>query len=91
MNQTAIEQRFEAYGLWRRDLAQALVELRTWLVEHGLNQPHSDLHLERVHNVLRDDKLYLAFVAEFSRGKSELINASYRHLLVASATRRRSS
>ena len=77
MSQTAIEQRFEAYGLWRRDLAQALTELRTWLAERGLSQPQSDLHLDRMHNVLRDDKLYLAFVAEFSRGKSELINALF--------------
>ncbi len=77
MSQTAIEQRFEAYGLWRRDLAQALTDLRTWLAERGLSQPQSDLHLDRMHNVLRDDKLYLAFVAEFSRGKSELINALF--------------
>jgi hypothetical protein len=27
--------------------------------------------------ILRDDKLYIAFVAEFSRGKSELINAIF--------------
>ena len=92
MNQTAIEQRFEAYGVWRRDLAQGLTGLRTWLDEHGLNQPQSELRLERMNNILRDDKLYLAFVAEFSRGKSELINALFfgeqgRRVLPSSAGR----
>ncbi len=77
MNHTAIEQRFEAYGLWRRDLAQTLSELRSWLAEQGLNQPQSDAHLDRMQEALRDDRLYLAFVAEFSRGKSELINAIF--------------
>ena len=92
MTQTAIEQRFEAYGLWRRDLAQTLSDLRTWLTENSLSQPQSDAHLERMQTALRDDRLYLAFVAEFSRGKSELINAIFfagqgRRILPSSAGR----
>jgi len=77
MHKAAIEERFEAYGLWRRDLAQALRDLRSWLAEQSLSLPQSDAHIERMLSALQDDKLYLAFVAEFSRGKSELINALF--------------
>jgi len=77
MSRTAIETRFEAYSLWRSGLTQAIRELRTWLADQGLSQPQSDTHIERMLTALQDDKLYLAFVAEFSRGKSELINAIF--------------
>ncbi len=77
MSHTAIEARFEAYGLWRANLGNATRELRTWLADQGLSQPQSEAHLDRMLNALHDDKLYLAFVAEFSRGKSELINAIF--------------
>ncbi|MHB8255589.1 MAG: dynamin family protein, partial [Acidiferrobacter sp.] len=77
MSHTAIETRFEAYSLWRSGLSHAVRDLRAWLAEQGLSQPQSDAHIERVLTVLQDDKLYLAFVAEFSRGKSELINAIF--------------
>ncbi len=77
MGQTAIEERFEAYGQWRRSLASALQELRGWLSDRALNQPQSDGRLDRMLGTLQDDRLYLAFVAEFSRGKSELINAIF--------------
>ncbi len=77
MSRTAIEARFEAYSLWRSRLTEALRGLRSWLAEQGLAQPQGDAHLERMLAALRDDKLYLAFVAEFSRGKSELINAIF--------------
>lgn len=77
MNHAAIEERFEAYSLWRQHLGQTLRELRSWLASQGLSQPQSDAHIDRMLGALQDDKLYLAFVAEFSRGKSELINALF--------------
>lgn len=77
MSNTAIETRFLAYGQWRAGLAQHIHHLRRWLVDQGLNQPQTDTHLDRMLAALQDDRLYLAFVAEFSRGKSELINAIF--------------
>lgn len=76
-SRTVIESRFQAYGQWRAALTQVVGELRGWLVTQGLNQPQTDLHIERMLGALQDDRLYLAFVAEFSRGKSELINAIF--------------
>ncbi len=89
---TAIEARFEAYGRWRVDLARELENLRGWLTEQGLAQGQSETHIDRMLTALHDDKLHLAFVAEFSRGKSELINALFfggsgQRLLPSSAGR----
>lgn len=76
-SRTIIENRFQAYGQWRAELVQAVDELRGWLAAQGLNEPQTDLHIDRMRGALQDDRLYLAFVAEFSRGKSELINAIF--------------
>jgi hypothetical protein len=71
------EQHFEAYGAWRGGLADAITELQQWLKSQDLSDVQTDQRLEHVLSTLRDDKLYIAFVAEFSRGKSELINAIF--------------
>ena len=72
-----LEQHFEAYSEWRQGLATAVTELKTWLQSQELSDTQVDQRLEHVLSTLRDDKLYVAFVAEFSRGKSELINAIF--------------
>ncbi|MHB8715698.1 MAG: dynamin family protein [Sulfuricaulis sp.] len=72
-----LEQHFEAYSEWRTALAAAVTELKTWLQQQELSDTQVDQRLEHVLSTLRDDKLYVAFVAEFSRGKSELINAIF--------------
>jgi hypothetical protein len=77
MTQPGIEQHFEVYSDWRKSLATTIGDLRTWLQGQDLADPQADQRLEHVLSTLRDDKLYIAFVAEFSRGKSELINAIF--------------
>ena len=72
-----LEQHFEAYSEWRKALAAAVTELKSWLQQQDLSDSQVDQRLEHVLSTLRDDKLYVAFVAEFSRGKSELINAIF--------------
>lgn len=72
-----LEQHFEAYSEWRQSLATAVTDLKTWLHQQELSDTQVDQRLEHVLSTLRDDKLYVAFVAEFSRGKSELINAIF--------------
>jgi hypothetical protein len=72
-----LEQHFEAYSGWRQSLAAAVTELKSWLQQQELSDTQVDQRLEHVLSTLRDDKLYVAFVAEFSRGKSELINAIF--------------
>lgn len=72
-----IERRFAAYSEWRRSLHGAITGFRRWLQNQELSETQIDQRLAQILSTLQDDKLYIAFVAEFSRGKSELINAIF--------------
>lgn len=84
--------RFEAYADWRRRLSTAISSLHEWLAQHDLANAQVDLKVQQLLERLHQDKLVVAFVAEFSRGKSELINAIFfaefgQRLLPSSAGR----
>lgn len=84
--------RFEAYSDWRRRLSSGISALHQWLAEQDLADAQIDLKVQRLLERLHQDKLVVAFVAEFSRGKSELINAIFfadfgQRLLPSSAGR----
>jgi len=66
-----------AYSEWRSRLSANLGEFQGWLSENDLADAQSDLRLSQLLERLREDRLNVAFVAEFSRGKSELINAIF--------------
>ena len=68
---------FSAYGRWRGTAGEAVTRLRTWLSRNEVGDAQADMRLHYLLDLLRDDKLTVAFVAEFSRGKSELINALF--------------
>jgi hypothetical protein len=68
---------FAAYSQWRSELSEGLEAFGNWLSENELSDAHTDLRIARVLEKLREDRLQVAFVAEFSRGKSELINAIF--------------
>lgn len=68
---------FSAYSRWRGATAEAVTRLRAWLTRNDVGDAHADLRLQCALDRLREDKLSIAFVAEFSRGKSELINAIF--------------
>ncbi len=66
--------------------------LAEWLKDHDLLDAAVDERLRRLETQVRSDKVMVAFVAEFSRGKSELINAIFfagygRRIMPASAGR----
>ena len=69
--------RFEEYGNWRDSLAKAIVDLRQWMTETQMLEGDAARRIEVALDRLAEDKLVIAFVAEFSRGKSELINAIF--------------
>jgi hypothetical protein len=73
----SLEQEFELYSGWRQSLAGSVTDFKQWLKDQELSDTQVDQRLMQVLGTLRDDKLYIAFVAEFSRGKSELINAIF--------------
>ena len=72
-----IAQRLDALAAWRETLDQSLVQFGATLSEHELLDEHDATILAGLRDRLKSDKLVLAFVAEFSRGKSELINAIF--------------
>lgn len=89
---TAFANQFEQYGAWRAGVLGSLAEFRGWLQQQDLYDAQADEHVQRIQNVLRSDRLKVAFIAEFSRGKSELINAIFfadygRRILPSSAGR----
>jgi len=68
---------FEAYSQWRQELSRRIAIYRQWLNREDLNDSQRDLRLQQLIDRLAEDKLHVAFIAEFSRGKSELINAIF--------------
>ncbi|MES2771626.1 MAG: dynamin family protein [Pseudomonadota bacterium] len=70
-------QHFSAYSSWRAQLLTSIEQLRHWLFGHELSDAQTESFLQSPLEKLRGDRLRIAFVAEFSRGKSELINAIF--------------
>ena len=58
-----IDQQFEEYSTWRKGLFNAISDFRGWLQTQELSDAQSDQRLDQVLSTLRDDKLYVAFVA----------------------------
>ena len=68
---------FEQYSAWRQDVVAALENYQMWVNAAELTDAVTEQRIARALSRLADDKLSVAFVAEFSRGKSELINAIF--------------
>ena len=89
---TSFNEQFDLHGAWRREFALRLKLLSEWLKDHELLDSAVEERLRRLETQMRSDKVMVAFVAEFSRGKSELINAIFfagykRRIMPASAGR----
>ena len=89
---TQFNEQFEQHGAWRRDFALRLKLLGQWMTEHSLMDAPVAQRLDRLETQVRADKIMMAFVGEFSRGKSELVNAIFfshygRRIMPASAGR----
>ena len=73
----SLVKRFQDYSAWRGDVAARILAFRRWLHENELADAQTELRIAQLLERLDEDKLTIAFVAEFSRGKSELINAIF--------------
>jgi gas vesicle protein len=72
-----LEQRITDFQRWRDQLSQTIAEYRDWLDLTKSSDAVQDLRLYDMAEALKKDHLVLAFVAEFSRGKTETINALF--------------
>ena len=88
----SLVERFHDYSAWRSNIGNRIVAFRRWLRDNDLADAQTDLRLQHLLERLGEDRLTIAFVAEFSRGKSELINAiffaEYGRRLLPSSTGR---
>jgi hypothetical protein len=89
---TSFNEQFDQLGTWRREFALRLKLLSEWMKDNELLDAAVEERLRRLGTQVRSDKVMVAFVAEFSRGKSEMINAVFfagygRRIMPASAGR----
>lgn len=88
----SFNEQFDQHGAWRREFALHLKLLAEWMKDHDLLNAAVEERVLLLESQVRADKVMVAFVAEFSRGKSELINAIFfagygRRIMPASAGR----
>jgi hypothetical protein len=85
---TELEAQIAKYQKWREELRTTIEAYQAWLEGHGHADIQRSLRIYDLVESLRSDRIVLAFLGEFSRGKTELINAiffsDYRQRLLPS-------
>lgn len=66
-----------AFNQWKKDIIREAVRFRNWLNEHHLMTDDLKEQIEDALQQLLSDQITVAFAGEFSRGKTELINALF--------------
>ncbi len=92
MEEDIFKQQMRAFDRWKAELIQVIQDYHHWLESQQQGDSETDVRLFDVIDSLKSDHLSIAFVAEFSRGKTELINAIFfsdykRRLLPSEAGR----
>ncbi|MDY6842207.1 MAG: dynamin family protein [Pseudomonadota bacterium] len=78
MNQQgALSQQVEAYHNWKKELIRQIGRYRLWLQDNNLFSDDVSSRIRHGLELLIEDELTIAFVGEYSRGKTELINALF--------------
>ena len=78
MNQQGtLSQQVEAYHNWKKELIRQIGRYRLWLQDNNLFSDDVSTRIRQGLELLIEDELTIAFVGEYSRGKTELINALF--------------
>ena len=72
-----LEAKVQEYQQWRSSLTQTIADYCDWLAKSQYSDAIQELRLYDILEMLNRDQLVLAFLAEFSRGKTEMINALF--------------
>ncbi|MCG6872354.1 MAG: dynamin family protein [Gammaproteobacteria bacterium] len=80
------------YREWRDALVTDIRQYQEWVQAEGVSEAEDELRIFELAESLKSERLLVALVAEFSRGKTELINAMFfadyrRRLLPSTAGR----
>lgn len=74
---SSLSAQVEAYHGWKKELIRQISRYRNWLQDNDLFSDDVRQRIRRGMEMLLDDELTIAFVGEYSRGKTELINALF--------------
>ncbi|WP_369600832.1 dynamin family protein [Hahella sp. SMD15-11] len=74
---SGLSQQVQAFHAWKQDIIREIMRYQSWLRKNDLYSDDLHAKLQRSIALLREDELTIAFVGEFSRGKTELINALF--------------
>src|SRR5690554_7241567 len=75
--QGTLSQQVEAYHNWKKELIRQIGRYRLWLQDNNLFSEDISARIRNGLELLIEDELTIAFVGEYSRGKTELINALF--------------
>lgn len=70
-------QALSRYRAWCDDVAAAIQDYQAWVEQQGEADGEQDLRIYELSEGLKSERLRIALVAEFSRGKTELLNAIF--------------
>ena len=65
------------YKQWIDGLARAMADYQAWTEQQGITEGEQDLRVYELIEELNSDKIVVALAGEFSRGKTELLNALF--------------
>ncbi len=75
MDVRALHRQMTQYNRWKRQLDERLQRFDAWGTSHQMLSLDVQRTLQKARQLLRGDSFTIACVGEFSRGKTELINA----------------
>ena len=77
MQESNLTDKLGQFQAWKRARSRLLNRLQPWLRQQGLFTIEARNAIERALRALKDDYVTVAVAGEFSRGKTELINALF--------------
>jgi len=75
MDVRALHRQMSQYNRWKRQLDERLQRFEAWGDSYQMLSPDAHRTLQKARQLLRGESFTIACVGEFSRGKTELINA----------------
>lgn len=77
MTNNNLDKQIGDYSEWRSELSETIQSMASFLKSNNVTDLRTHHQFESILGALADDNLSVAFVAEFSRGKSEMINTLF--------------